>query len=92
MSTAGAKPRETLNLRIKPERRRLIEEAAALQGKTKTEFILDAASRAAEEAFIDRSVLMVSREAYDAFLERLDEPPAPNERLLKTMAASKPWR
>ena len=86
----GAK-RDTLNLRIKPEVRGMIDRAAALLGKNRTDFELDAAQRAAEDALIDRTIIRVSPEAHAAFLARLDAPPQPNERLRRTMQTPAPW-
>ena len=83
--------RDTLNLRIKPEERGLIDRAAQLAGKTRTDFVLEAARRAAEDALLDRTVFNVAPEAYAAFLARLDEPPHPNERLRRTMQTPAPW-
>ena len=83
--------RDTLNLRIKPEERGLIDSAATLTGKTRTDFVLEAARRAAEEALLDRAVFAVSPETYAAFLARLDEAPKPNERLRRTMQTAAPW-
>ncbi|MEO8715513.1 MAG: DUF1778 domain-containing protein [Acetobacteraceae bacterium] len=83
--------RDTLNLRIRAEERGLIDRAATLTGKTRTNFVLEAARRAAEEALLDRTVFSVSPEAYAAFLARLDEAPTPNERLRRTMLTSPPW-
>lgn len=91
MLKARTPPRDTLNLRIRPEERGLIDRAAMLTGKTRTDFVLEAARRAAEEALLDRTVLTVSPEAYAAFLARLDEPPRPNERLRRTMQTTPPW-
>lgn len=83
--------REPLNLRIKPEERALIDRAAKAQGKNRTAFVLDAARAAAEETLLDQTIISVTPAAYAAFLARLDEPPAPNERLKKTMRATPPW-
>lgn len=83
--------RESLNIRIKPEDRGLIDRAACLLGKNRTDFMLEAARRAAEEALLDRTVFVVSPEAYQAFLALLDAPPQPNERLRKTMQTPAPW-
>ena len=77
--------RQSLNLRIKPEERGLIDRAAKTLGKNRTDFVLDAARRAAEDALLDRTVLTVSPKAYAEFLARLDAPPQPNERLQKTL-------
>ena len=89
--SARTAPRDTLNLRIKPEVRGLIERAAALLGKTRTDFVLEASQRAAEEALLDRTVFTASPEAYAEFLARLDAPPQPNERLRRTMTTKAPW-
>ncbi|WP_342234927.1 type II toxin-antitoxin system TacA family antitoxin [Inquilinus sp. OTU3971] len=93
MPTPGAASgkRETLNIRIKPEERSLIDRAAKARGKNRTDFVLDAARAAAEEALLDQTVIVVSPEAYAAFLARLDMPPQPNERLRRTMRTKAPW-
>ncbi len=83
--------RETLNLRIKPDMRGLIERAAQATGKTRTDFVLDAACRAAEDALVDQTRFTVSADAHAAFLARLDEAPNPNERLRRTMQKLPPW-
>ena len=46
--------RESLNLRIKPAERDLIDRAAKARGKNRTEFVLEAARAAAEEALIEQ--------------------------------------
>ena len=83
--------RETLNIRIKPEERNLIDRAAKTRGKNRTDFILDAARLAAEDALLDQVVISVSAKAYSQFLARLDMPPKPNQRLRKTMQTLPPW-
>jgi len=83
--------RETLNIRIKPEERSLIDRAAKARGKNRTDFVLDAARSAAEDALLDQTLISVSPVAYASFLARLDAPPQPNERLRKTMQTTPPW-
>ena len=83
--------RDTLNFRIKAEDRGLIERAATITGKARTDFVLDAARRTAEEALLNRTVFTVSPAAYAEFLARLDAPPEPNERLRRSMRAVPPW-
>jgi len=83
--------REALNLRIKPQVRELIDRAAQLSGKNRTDFVLDAARRAAEDTLLDRTAFTVSPKAYREFLARLDAPPKPNKRLLKSMQTPAPW-
>jgi uncharacterized protein (DUF1778 family) len=83
--------RATLNLRIKPELRGLIDLAAELSGKNRTDFILDAAREAAQDALLERTVLTVNPEAYAEFVTRLDAPPHPNARLRRSLRTTAPW-
>ena len=93
MSTSTEPParRETLNIRIPADARALIDRAAEAGGKTRTDFILEAARRAAEDALLDRAILSVGPEAYAAFVARLDAPATPSEQLRETMQAPTPW-
>src|SRR4051812_32125781 len=84
-------PRGSLNLRIKPELRGLIDRAAQVAGKNRTDFVLEAPRRAAEEVLFDHTVFVCSAEAYAEFLARLDAPPQPNERLRRTLQTRAPW-
>ncbi len=65
--------RETLNLRIKPAERDLIDRAAKAKGKNRTDFMREAAHAAAEEALIEQRIIMVDPDAYQEFLARLDQ-------------------
>jgi uncharacterized protein (DUF1778 family) len=91
-SSKAALPRETLNIRIAAETRSLIDRAAKARGQNRTDFILDAARRAAEDALLDRALISVSAKAYAEFLARLDEPAKPNKRLRRTLQAPLPWK
>lgn len=83
--------REALNLRIQPKIRELIDRAAELAGKNRTDFVLDAARRAAEDTLLDRTVFTLRPGAYRQFLKRLDAPPRPNKRLVKSLRTLAPW-
>lgn len=89
--TKSTNPRYSLNLRIKPEERDLIDMAAKVRGKNRTDFILEAARQAAEETLLERTIFWASPEVYAEFIARLDAPPQPNERLRKTMQTIAPW-
>lgn len=83
--------RSTLNLRIKPEDKILIDRAAHAVGKNRTEFVLEAARRAAEETLADLRVIDVSTDVYQQFITRLDMAPQSGEALKKTMLTKAPW-
>ena len=90
-SSNSTAKRDTLNLRIKPEVRGLIDRAAKARGKNRTDFILDAARAAAEETLLDQALLVVSSDAYAEFVARLDRAPVANPRLQKTLQTTAPW-
>jgi len=92
MATEHGAKRDTLNIRVKPELRGLIDRAACLRGKNRTDFVLDAARHAAEDALLDRTIFAVDSKAYNDFLRRLDAPPRPNNRLRRTLRTPPPWR
>ncbi|EQB99575.1 DUF1778 domain-containing protein [Photorhabdus temperata] len=82
---------KTLNLRIRQEDRDLIDRAAKVKGKTVTEYVLDTIKRDAENTLLEHSFMVVSPEVFDAFVAKLDDPAAPNERFIKTANMKKPW-
>jgi len=83
--------RDTLNLRIKPELRLLIDQAADATGRSRTDFVLGAARLAAEEALLDRTNFVVDAKTYAEFVARLDAPPRPNARLRRALLTPAPW-
>ncbi len=84
--------RETLNIRIKASERGLIDRAAELTGKSRTDFILEATRRAAEDALLDRTLFAVSPAAHAEFLARLDTTPQANARLQRSLKTPVPWK
>jgi uncharacterized protein (DUF1778 family) len=80
-----------INIRIKPTERDLIDQAAAAQGKSRSDFMLDASRRAAREALLDQTLILVDDEAYARFVALLDAPPKPNPALRKLMQTPAPW-
>jgi uncharacterized protein (DUF1778 family) len=83
--------RGMINIRVKPAERDLIDQAAALQGKSRSDFMLEASRRAAEEALLDRTLLRVDEATYERFVALLDAPPRPNEQLRQLIQTKAPW-
>jgi len=91
---AKAKPAITvgaINIRVRPEERALIDHAAMLSGKSRSEFMLEAARRAATDAILDRTLLRLQPAAFACFVAMLDAPPQPNEKLRKLLGTTPPW-
>lgn len=85
-TTAGA-----INIRVRDDDRTLIDQAALLAGKSRSEFMLDAARRAANETILDRALFRMAPAAFTKFAAMLNAPPQPNERLRKLLATKAPW-
>jgi len=79
-----------VNLRIRTETRALIDRAAQALGRSRSDFMIDAARRAAEDAILDQAVITTDRAGYDRFLAILDRPPETNERLRTLMQTPAP--
>jgi uncharacterized protein (DUF1778 family) len=75
-----------INLRTSPEAKALIERAAAIMGSTVSGFMLQNAYEAARRIVADKDTLILSQQAFDAFVSQCDNPPEPNEALVKLMS------
>ena len=82
---------QAVNLRVRSDIRALIDRAAKAQGKTRSDFMIDAARRAAEESLLDQTLVRVDQKTYDHFLEVLDQPQS-GKGFERLMAAAKPWQ
>jgi len=89
---ATAETKGSINLRIETGTRRLIDEAAALQGKTRTEFMVESARRQAVEVLLDQRLFVLDPERYGAFLRALDDPPAAGPKLTSLLRRTPAWR
>jgi uncharacterized protein (DUF1778 family) len=83
----------TISLRVPVQRRELIDRAAKATGKSRTEFILESAGRAAEDALLDQRMFHLDEQGYRAFLAALDAPPRQEAivKLRKLLAKPAPW-
>ena len=82
----------SINLRIESGTRRLIDDAAAALGKTRTEFMVESARRQAVDVLLDRRLFTLDPRRYDAFVRALDDPPAPGPKLKSLLRRTPAWR
>ena len=73
------------------EQKALIDRAASRLGKTRTEFMLDSAREAAENALLDRRLFLLDASNHANFVARLGAPAEPSAALKKPLATSAPW-
>ena len=84
-------PKGSINLRIELQTRQLIDEAAAVLGKTRTEFMIDSARALAIDTLLDQRLFALNTEHYDAFIQALDNPPAPGPKLRALLRRTPAW-
>lgn len=89
---AGADPKGSINLRIEAKTRQLIDNAAAVLGKTRTEFMVESARREAIDVLLDQRLFALEAADHDAFLHALDNPPAPGPKLRSLLRRVPAWQ
>ncbi len=86
MTLETKRKNDRLELRLEPERRRLLDQAAKSAGLSTSAFVLEHATLAAQQSLADRTVFLLSPEQWDAFNELLDRPVQPVEGLARFLA------
>jgi uncharacterized protein (DUF1778 family) len=80
-----------INVRLTTKLRDLIDRAAAVVGKTRSDFILDSAQKHAVDVLLDQRLFSLDPKQYEEFLRVLDQPPESNARLKQLLASKSPW-
>ncbi len=81
----------SINLRVEAQTRQLIDDAAAVLGKTRTEFMVDSARRQAVDVLLDQRLFALGAADYDAFVQALDTPREPGPKLRALMRRTPAW-
>lgn len=88
---APSDPKGSINLRIETGTRQLIDDAASVLGKSRTEFMIESARRSAIDVLLDQKLFSLDPARYDAFLDVLDNPPAPGPKLRSLLRGKPAW-
>jgi uncharacterized protein (DUF1778 family) len=81
-SLATARQRDQrLETRVTTDQKELIERAACVQGRTVSDFVVDALQQAARQAIAEQTVWKLTQEQQKVFIDALMNPPAPNQNL-----------
>lgn len=81
-----------INLRALPEQRDLIDQAADLLGKNRSDFMLEAACDRAQAVILDQVFFGLDARKFKRFTAMLDAPPAANPGLERLLAVKAPWK
>lgn len=84
-SNRGPVRAERLEARVTTEQKTLIEQAAALQGRTVTDFVLTSVQDAARRAIKEHTQLALSVRDSEVFVDALLNPKPVNDRLRDTV-------
>lgn len=80
-----------INLRARATDRDLIDRAAQAQGKTRSEFMLEAARERAQQVLLDQTFFQLDAKAFKRFGELLDAPPRSTRKLVELLQRKSPW-
>lgn len=81
----------SINIRVPPGQRDTIDRAAKALGKSRSAFILETASAAAEDVLLNQRHFELEREQWERLAAALDAPPQPSALLRRLLATPAPW-
>lgn len=90
--SSSADTKGSINLRIGANTRQLIDDAAAILGKTRTEFMIESARRQAIDVLLDQRLFALDSGRFDSFMHMLDNPPAPGPKLRSLLRRVPAWQ
>lgn len=91
MTTAASKKDHPLSMRLPEADIALIDRAACLRGRSRTEFVRDAAVRAAEEVLLDTALIRMSPENFAAFRASIEGSATVVPELVEVLSRRPPW-
>lgn len=87
----AASATKVINFRAPAAKQALIDHAAQVSGKNRTEFILDASCEKAQEVLADRTHFALSRQALQRFNRLIEAPFANPDALRRLLSTPAPW-
>jgi uncharacterized protein (DUF1778 family) len=91
MATLAPRKDHPLSMRLPETDIAMIDRAAALQGRSRTDFIRHAARHAAEEAILESRLITTSPEGFREFLDVISAPAKPIPTLIEALRRKAPW-
>ncbi|MDP3704794.1 MAG: DUF1778 domain-containing protein [Legionellaceae bacterium] len=91
MGHAQLNPSVSINIRAKTRQRDLIDQAAERLGRSRSEFMLDAACSKAEDVLLDQAFFMVDTGTFEAIQALLAQPLPATDKLRRLLQTKAPW-
>ncbi len=92
MSRSGTKKDHPLSMRLPEEDVAIIDRAAGLRGRSRTDFVRDAALQAAELVLMEQMLVRMSPAGFRAFSAALSRAPKPVPALVRVLERKAPWK
>lgn len=81
----------SINIRAKTRQRDLIDQAAERLGRSRSDFMLDAACSKAEDVLLDQAFFTVDTGTFKKFQTLLDRPLPVTDKLRRLLKTKAPW-
>jgi uncharacterized protein (DUF1778 family) len=91
MPRASERKEYPLSMRLPETDIAIIDRAAGLKGRSRTEFVREAAVRAAEDVLMETALIRMSAEGFDAFLQAIAAPAKPVPEMAALASRPAPW-
>lgn len=91
MTHVQAREAVSINIRAKARQRDLIDQAADRLGRSRSDFMLEAACRAAEDVLLDQAFFLVDAGTFAKFQALIDLPLPPTDKLRRLLKTKAPW-
>ena len=91
MTRAAQRKDHPLSMRLPDADLAIIDRAALLRGRSRTEFMRDAAVRTAEDIIMENTLIRMTPDGFDAFVAALDAPAKPVPAFVDVMKRPAPW-
>ncbi len=81
----------SINIRAKSKQRDLIDQAASRLGRSRSDFMLEAACHAAEDVLLDQAFFTVDGTTFSQFQALIDNPLPSTDKLRRLLKTKAPW-
>lgn len=91
MAVKAERKEHPISMRLPEADIAMIDRAASLRGRTRTDFVRDAAVRAAEDVVMQSQLVRMSPEGFAAFMAALSAPAVPVPEMVDVASRPAPW-
>lgn len=90
-TTTSKRAEHPLSMRLPEADVAMIDRAASLRGRSRTDFVREAAVRAAEQVLMEQTLVRMSADGFEAFLAAVTAPAQVVPQMLDLFGRRAPW-